>query len=67
MNQIYLQAIDIFLLIYGLVFIIWANKIFKHFKKNKSFKKNSNTVIKLKLWGLFWIIAGLIVFLFTLV
>lgn len=58
--------LDLMLIIYGLIFIIFAKKISKMIEKTGQGKKDTKRVEKLRIWGGVFFVIGILILLWIL-
>ena len=57
---------SLILILYGLIFMIWANAISKAMGKTKDVKKDPNRKKKVFIWGLVSFLIGVILLIFLI-
>lgn len=64
--KILMIIIDLVLIIYGLFFIIGAKIISKMIEKSGQAKKDSKRINKLRIWGIVFLIVGVLILFWLL-
>ena len=59
-------VIDLLLILYGLIFMIWPKKIFKIFWRSDQSKKDPKIINKIRIWGIVFFIIGILILIWLL-